>query len=82
MRKERKIEILAARTMQAVLDGQCEIVESADTLKEARGRARHLLTEEFQHLGEMSEPLRYVQITVDGSVHSDFFARGYNGEDP
>lgn len=76
----RVIEIRAARTQTEVLDHQCEIVESADTIKEAKERAKYLMTPLFQAMGEMSEPIRYVQIWVDGECHSDFFASGYNGE--
>lgn len=81
MPRYKKIEVLAARTQREVLDGQCEVVYSFDTVKEAINQAKHYLTDEYQRSAEMSEPLRYAQVIADGECLYDYFRKGYNGED-
>ena len=76
----KKIEILAARTQTDVLNHQCDIVEDSDTIKEAKARIKRFMSKEWQQMAEMSEPIRYAQIMVDGECLYDFFAKGYNGE--
>lgn len=69
-----KYTIEAAHTMEQVIDRQCDLVESADTLKEACARARYLLTDEFRRSCEMSEPFHYAQVCkANGEVVKDFF---------
>lgn len=51
-----------------------------ETIKEAKKRAKYLLTEDYQRLGEMSEPFKYAQVVGDGDVLYEFYAPGYNGE--
>ena len=45
----------------------------ADTLAEARRRARHMLTDEYRHLIESEQPMAYVQIRRGDDVVADFF---------
>jgi hypothetical protein len=80
--KPHKIEVRAARTQKAVLDHECDLViDSFDTIHEAKAKARYVLTDDYQRVSESHEPMRYSQVVVDGQCHSDFFRKGYNGED-
>ncbi len=65
--------IEAATTQDRVQDGQCDVVETADTLKEAKARAKYLLTSDFQISGEMSECLGYARVMLSGECVADFF---------
>ena len=76
----KQIEIRAAQTQTQVLEHQCDVVEDCDTLKEAKARIKRLLSPEWNAMAEMSTPIRYAQIVVNDECHSDFFAKGYNGE--
>lgn len=67
------IEVRAARTQEAVLDHQCDVVHTFDTVKEAKARARQYLTDDYQQLSEASEPLTYAQVVADGEVLYDYF---------
>lgn len=69
------ITVLAAHTQGAVLDHQCDVVESFDTIKEARAYAKRTLTDEYQQQNEMSEPIRYAQVLVNGECVSDYFRK-------
>jgi hypothetical protein len=73
-------EVRAAHTQQAVLDGQCDVVDICYSAMEAKQRAQYVLTDEYQRMGEMSEPLRYSQVVrvQDGGVEVvtvDFFRK-------
>lgn len=76
----------AGHTQRQVEDCQCDVVDKYDTLKEAKRRAKYLLTDEAQRTFEMSEPLRYARITLNGELQNgccieDFFRKGYYGEE-
>jgi hypothetical protein len=75
------IEVLAATTQSAVLNQQCNICDRFDTIKEAKARVKRIMSLDYQRSSEMSEPIRYAQICVDGECVYDFFAKGYNGEE-
>ncbi len=67
-------EIRAAHTQEDVLNGQCDVAgDFQDTLKEAKVRARYLLTDEYQQAAEMQRPLTYAQVLRDGECVADFF---------
>lgn len=72
---EKQIEVRAARTQEQVLNHQCDIVDTFDTIGEAKKRAKHYLTDEYQRLVEMSEPLGYAQVVVDGECLYDYFRK-------
>lgn len=74
------IEVRAARTQTAVLNHSCDAVQTCDTIGEAKRLARHYLTDDYQRLCEMSEPLQYAQVVVNDQCLYDFFRKGYNGE--
>jgi hypothetical protein len=76
----KQIEIQAAQTQTQVLEQQSDFVEVEDTIKEAKARVKRITSKEWQELTEMSEPIRYAQILVDGECLYDYFAKGYNGE--
>jgi len=67
------ITVLAAHTQAAVLNHQCDIVESFDTIKEARAYAKRTLTDECMRQNEMSTPICYAQVVVNGECVSDYF---------
>lgn len=73
MRKE--IEVRAATTQQRVLDGKCDIVDSFDTIREAKARAKYYLTDEYQRVVEAAEPLKYAQVVVDDGCVADYFRK-------
>ena len=76
----KNISIEAAQTQSQVLNGQCDFVESCDSIKEAKARVKRIMSADWQALTEMSEPIRYAQILVNGECIYDYFAKGYNGE--
>jgi hypothetical protein len=64
-----------------IVDGcQCDFVESCDSIKQAKVRVKRIMSADWQALTEMSEPIRYAQILVNGECLYDYFANGYNGE--
>jgi hypothetical protein len=67
------ITVKAARTQDAVLNGQCDVVESFDTLKEARKHAQYYVSEAFRVSSEASERLGYSAVFVDGECVNDYF---------
>ncbi len=69
----KKIKVLAARTQQQVLDGQCDVVNEFDTIGEAKKRAKYYLTDEYQRQSEASSPLGYAQVVVNGNCVWDAF---------
>lgn len=77
---DKKIEVHAARTQRRVLDGQCDVVDEFDTIGEAKRKAKHYLTDEYQNLIEASEPMQYSQVVVNGECLYDYFRKGYNGD--
>jgi len=80
MSKTKTIQVRAAKTQSAVLDHQCDVVETFDTVKEAKAYAKRCLTDEYQRIHEMSAPLQYAQVTVNDECHYDYFRKGYNGD--
>ena len=80
--REKKIEVRAATTQTAVLDHQCDIVQDCETIKEAKERAKYYVSGDYEkYLGaDAGEPMRYAQVVVDDEVHTDYFAKGYNGQ--
>lgn len=78
---EKNIEVRAARTQTAVLNHQCDIVDSFDTIGEAKRKAKHYLSDEYQRVIESSEPMRYAQVVVNGECLYDYFRKGYKGDD-
>lgn len=58
----------AAHSQEQVEDGQCDVVDTCDTLKEAKARAKYLLSDAAQVSFEMSEPLRYARILLNGEL--------------
>ncbi len=74
------IEVRAARTQQDVLNCQCDEIRQCDTIKEAKEYAKYVLTNDFQKVNEMSEPLQYAAIYAGNGdltrkdIVYDFFA--------
>jgi hypothetical protein len=79
--KANQIEVRAAKTQSQVLDHQCDIVDSFDTIAEAKKRAKYYLTDDYQQRIESSEPIRYAQVWVNGECVEDYFRKGYNGDE-
>lgn len=78
--KTKQIEVRASKTQSQVLNHQCDIVDSFDTISEAKKRAKYYLSDDYQRVIESSEPIRYAQVVVDGQCVADYFRKGYNGE--
>ena len=76
----KEITIEAAHTQTDVLNHQCDVVESCDSIKDAKAIVERIMSKDWQAMAEMSEPIRYAQILVDGECVYDYFAKGYNGE--
>lgn len=74
------IEVRASKTQSDVLNHQCDIVDQFDTIAEAKRRAKHYLTDEYQAQIESSEPMQYAQVVVNGDCLYDYFRKGYNAE--
>jgi hypothetical protein len=68
----KKIEVRAAHTQEAVLNHQCDIVDEFDTIGEAKKKAKHYLTDDYQRTIESSEPMRYAQVVVNGECLYDY----------
>ncbi len=70
----KRITVLAAET-QETFNAQGPMFEEThcDTIKEAKARARYLLTEEYQHVIESSTRLGYSQVCINGDCLHDFF---------
>lgn len=77
---KKKIEVRAARSQRDVLNHECDIVDEFDTIAEAKRKAKHYLSDEYQRLIEASEPMRYAQVVVSGECVVDYFRKGYRGE--
>jgi hypothetical protein len=69
------IEIRAGRTQEDVLRGQCDVITKCDTIKDAKNKARYYLTDYFQQSAELSEPLGYSQVVVNGECRYDYFRK-------
>lgn len=65
---EKYYAVEAAHSQRQVEDGQCDVVDRCDTLKEAKARAKYLLSDEAQASFEMSEPLAYARILLNGEL--------------
>lgn len=73
--KQKQITVLGFSSQEDCQLGGGACVEDfhCDTIAEAKRRARYILTDDFMRMGEMSEPLGYSQVLVNGECHSDFF---------
>lgn len=69
------IEVRAAKTQSDVLNHQCDIVDSFDTIAEAKKRAKYYLTDEYQRQIESSAPMGYAQVVVNGECLYDYFRK-------
>jgi len=77
---EKFYAVEAGHTQEQVEDNQCDVVDRCDTLKEAKARAKYLLSDAAQQAFEMSEPLRYARILLNGKLDCgccvvDFFRK-------
>jgi len=72
----KQITVAAAKTIEQSEAGQNDVwFDGFDTIAEAKKRAKYYLSDDYMRSGEMSEPLGYAQVIVDGEVHSDFFRK-------
>ena len=76
------IELEAGTRQTDVEAGQCDYAREYDTIKEARARAKYLISGEYarNHAPDPVPVFRYARIMVDGECAYDFYARGYQGE--
>ena len=64
----------AAWSLSAVEAGECDVVnESCGTLKEAKAKARHYLTDEYRRSSESRFRLGYARVLVNGECVFDEF---------
>jgi hypothetical protein len=68
------IVVLAAESQEALerLGADVEDIY-CETIKQAKQRARYLLTDDYMRDSETSEPLGYSQVRVNGEVVADYF---------
>ena len=62
-----KYTVEAAHTQEDVENRQCVVVNDFDTLKEAKGYAKYLLTDQCMRDAESTQPLGYVRIIEHSS---------------
>ncbi len=62
----------AATTQEKVESGQCDLIQEFDSIKEAKLRAKYVLTENFAQNNEMKEKFGYARIMVDGECRADY----------
>lgn len=70
-----RIEIEAAFNQEAVQDGQCVVVESCDTIKEAKARVKYILSDDFRRSSELTNRIGYARIMADGECLYDYFGK-------
>jgi hypothetical protein len=70
-----QITVEAAHSQGQVDNHQCVVVETCDTIKEAKSRAKYVLTADFACSAELSCPLKYARIMADGQCLYDYFSR-------
>jgi len=69
-----QITILAGRDQDAVLNRQADVEDThCQTMREAKARARHLLTEDYRLVSEASERMMYAAVYRDGVCMEDYF---------
>lgn len=77
MKRRRVIKVLAAESREAFERlGAVVVLDHFQTLRQARERARHLLTEDYRLTCEASERLGYAQVLVNEECEYDFFGEG------
>ena len=69
----KQITVEAAWCQAAVEQGQCDVVNEVDTIKEAKAKARHYLTDEYRRASEASFRLGYARVMVNGECVFDQF---------
>lgn len=72
---DKQIEVRAAKTQQDVLNHQCDLVNTFETVAAAKRQAKYYLTTEYQRVSEASEPLGYAQVVVNGECVVDYFSK-------
>jgi hypothetical protein len=72
----KKITVLAAVSQEALERLGADVEDThLDTLREAKARARYVLTDEFMRACESSQPLGYSQVRLNGEVVADYFRK-------
>lgn len=69
---QKKIIILAAPSQEFLESNGAWVDETADTIADAKKRAKYFLTEDFMNACETTTRMGYAQVVVNGEVHSDF----------
>ena len=59
---KQKYTVLAAKDFRSLLNNGADVTTGADTLTEAKSRARYYLTTEYMNRCEVSEQLGYSQV--------------------
>ncbi len=80
MKKSKFYRVEAGHTREQVEERQCDVVFNYDALKEAKSRAKYFLSDDYQRVAEMSEPLAYARILLNGELDrgccvADFFRK-------
>jgi hypothetical protein len=77
--KAMKQIIVAAAETQEIFEASGPKFEEThcQSIKEAKNRAKYLLTVEYQNVIEASQPLGYSQVLVNGECLYDFFGKGH-----
>ena len=76
MSTSKQIKVVAFQTFEDYEQHRgCVVDYEYDTVKQAKDRAKYMLTDRYQAAAEAAEPLRYAQVTVGGEVRHDFFRK-------
>lgn len=71
----KQITVIAAASQEALELRGADVTVAADTIAEAKTRAKYYLTEEYMNRCESTTRLGYSQVLVNGEVRYDFFAK-------
>lgn len=80
MKRETFYIIEAAVTQQQVEDGQCDCSDKCYSVKEAKDRAKYLLSDTYANMAELHNPMGYARILKNGELDNgacvaDFFRK-------
>lgn len=68
----RDIQVQAADSRDSLEQGGYDVCQPCETIREAKDRAEHFLSEEFSRLAERSSRLGYARIIVNGKTFDEF----------
>ncbi len=70
--KPKLIVVRIAESRERLEEDGCAIEHVCETVKQAKSLARYYLTSEYFKLAELSQPLRFAMVLVDGVSVAEF----------